>query len=312
MSYPKAPKVSVCITVFNHAAFLPRVLDYILQQQTDFDFEIIVGDDASSDGSREILLDYKTRYPHKLVLLLNEKNVGVFENGINILKKAKGKYVAMGDGDDFWIYPHKLQQQADFLDAHDDYAGCFHDAAIHRPDSETDAGTVSYFFERRFYSQFNRYNPDFFPWDLVERNIIATSALMFRNNELYNELRGFEDVKLSLSWLYQLLIIRQSKFKYFNAPWTQYNNHGKGITKVKPTRQFTLTNICVLQALLKDNYYNKIPHHLYRSLMTEYENLFYDTSVQVSSPQRISTLWQYFFAAQRYVFYRMINMRRQV
>lgn len=309
MSYPKAPKVSVCITVYNHADFLPKCLDFILQQQTDFDFEVIVGDDASSDNSRDILLEYQAKYPLRLVLLLNEKNVGVFRNGIQILQKAKGQYVAMGDGDDYWTYPHKLQHQADFLDANENYVGCFHDAAIHRTDN--DVASSNYFFERKFYSQFNRYNPDFFPWDLVERNIIPTSALMFRNNELYKELAGFEDVKLSLSWLYQLLIIRQSKFKYFNETWTQYNNHRKGITKTKPTRQFTLTNIRVLKALLKDSYYDKIPHHIYRSLMTEYENLFYDTSENITRAEKTAVLWQYFYAAQRYVFYRMVNMRKQ-
>jgi glycosyltransferase involved in cell wall biosynthesis len=112
-----APKVSVCILCYNHAKYIGECLDSIVQQVTNFPFEVIVGDDASTDGSREILHDYARRYPNTVRLLLHEKRVGGNANYCATHGDAHGQYVCHVDGDDL-ACPGKLQTQADFLDNH--------------------------------------------------------------------------------------------------------------------------------------------------------------------------------------------------
>ena len=114
--------VSVCITAYNLESFLSQTIEGVLMQETDFPFEIIIGDDASTDRTREICLSYKEKYPDKIELVLHEKNVGVAKNDISVVKQAKGKYIAWCDGDDYWITKDKLQKQCDVLENNRDVA----------------------------------------------------------------------------------------------------------------------------------------------------------------------------------------------
>ena len=91
-------------------------------QKTNFNFEVIVGEDASPDNTREILLEYKERYGDKLVLVLHDKNVGVSANTMSLHKLVKGKYVAVVEGDDFWVDEYKLQKQYDILENNPEYS----------------------------------------------------------------------------------------------------------------------------------------------------------------------------------------------
>lgn len=118
-------KVSVCITTYNLESYIAQTLDSILRQETSFDYEVIVGDDFSTDRTREILLQYKAQYPDKIVLHFQEKNVGVNRNDYDLIHLAKGEYVAWCDGDDYWLTKDKLQKQVDILDANPEYS-CVH------------------------------------------------------------------------------------------------------------------------------------------------------------------------------------------
>lgn len=115
-------KVSVIVVTYNQEAYLPQALDSILAQQCDFDFEIIVGEDCSTDNTRKVCLSYQAKYPDKIRLLLHEKNQGLVENFFQLLEICRGEYIAKVDGDDYWCNPLKLQQQVAFLDQHPDYA----------------------------------------------------------------------------------------------------------------------------------------------------------------------------------------------
>lgn len=117
------PLVSVCITTYNHAAFIAECLDSVLMQETDFPFEIIVGEDDSTDGTREICKAYAEKYPDKIRLFLrsendkiyiNERKTGRF-NFIENLNAARGEYISICDGDDYWITVNKLKIQYDYL-----------------------------------------------------------------------------------------------------------------------------------------------------------------------------------------------------
>lgn len=127
-------KVSVVVTTYNHKSYIKQCLDGILMQQTTSPFEIILGEDESSDGTREICKEYAKKYPDKISLFLRSRKDVIYINGnptgrfnfIENLKVAKGKYIALCEGDDYWTDPLKLQKQVDFLEANDDFSGCFH------------------------------------------------------------------------------------------------------------------------------------------------------------------------------------------
>lgn len=112
------PLVSVAICSYKHAKYLRTCLDSILNQKTTFDFEVIVGEDCSNDGSREILEEYLICFPEKLTVIFNEQNLGVTKNGINVRNRCRGKYIASCESDDFWCDEYKLQKQVDYLEAH--------------------------------------------------------------------------------------------------------------------------------------------------------------------------------------------------
>lgn len=120
------PKVSVCVITYNHEKYLRECLDSIVQQQTDFPFEVIVGDDVSQDGTRAILAEFAERYPGLVFPIYQEKNIGGGSHNFRTVHlAARGEYVAHVDGDDT-VLPGKLQAQVDVLDANPDVAFCAH------------------------------------------------------------------------------------------------------------------------------------------------------------------------------------------
>ena len=131
-------KVSVLCTVFNHEPYLRRTLESFVMQQTDFTFEVLVNDDASTDGSAAIIREYAELFPDIIRPFLQEKNL--YSQGINIYDAvlypaARGAYFALCEGDDCWTDREKLQRQADFLDAHPDYSACVHNSLVEKTGS---------------------------------------------------------------------------------------------------------------------------------------------------------------------------------
>ena len=109
------PFVSIICTVFNKEPWLKKTIDSFLAQQTEFAIEIILVDDASSDGSRSIIQDYQENYPNLIRAFYQDENQGIAKTWVAICKEARGYYIARCDGDDFWIDPLKLQKQVDLL-----------------------------------------------------------------------------------------------------------------------------------------------------------------------------------------------------
>ncbi len=132
------PLVSVLVLTYQHASFIEACLDGVLMQQCDFPVEILVGEDESSDGTREICLRYAAEHPDRIrVLLLSRKDV-IYIHGrptgranlLELFRHAKGKYIAFCEGDDHWADPLKLQKQVAYLEAHPDCVMTYHDAKI--------------------------------------------------------------------------------------------------------------------------------------------------------------------------------------
>ena len=109
------PFVSIICTVFNKEPWLKKTIDSFLAQQTEFSVEIILVDDASTDGSRKIIADYQTSHPDVIRAFYQDENLGIAKTWVTICKEARGQYIARCDGDDFWIDPLKLQKQVDLL-----------------------------------------------------------------------------------------------------------------------------------------------------------------------------------------------------
>jgi len=124
----------ICIT-YNHKDFINKCLDGMLMQETDFPYEIIIYDDCSTDGTREIVKEYAEKYPNKIRTVLPEENqyskIGDIVREVFVHPIVKGKYVALCEGDDFWNDPLKLQLQANFMEKHPEYSVCYHECLIY-------------------------------------------------------------------------------------------------------------------------------------------------------------------------------------
>lgn len=109
--------VSVTLLCYNHGPYLRRCLDSILSQKVNFRYQIVIGDDCSTDNSQEILREYEQKYPDMFVVIYNEVNIGAAANARNVRLKRVGKYISEGESDDFWTDEYRLQKQVDFLEA---------------------------------------------------------------------------------------------------------------------------------------------------------------------------------------------------
>lgn len=124
------PAVSVIVLTYNHEKYIEQALNSILEQKTNFKYEILVGDDGSTDNTVKILKKYKMMYPGYFRLFLNTKNLGATKNAYNLLKRAKGDYLAVCEGDDYWVDVQKLQIQFDYLNKNEMLVGCTHDFSV--------------------------------------------------------------------------------------------------------------------------------------------------------------------------------------
>jgi glycosyltransferase involved in cell wall biosynthesis len=118
--------LTVILLTYNHEKTLARAFDSILEQKTEFDFNIFVLEDCSTDGTQRVCRDYKDKYPDRIELFLNEKNLGVAENFKQGLLKVKTKYYAFLEGDDYWCNENKLQRQVNALEQNADCFMCGH------------------------------------------------------------------------------------------------------------------------------------------------------------------------------------------
>ncbi|ARA21897.1 TPA: glycosyltransferase [Proteus mirabilis] len=103
--------ISICCITYNQEAYIQDALNSFLKQKTAFPFEILIGDDRSTDNTLNILIEYQNKYPNIIRIICPEKNLGANSNLLNLIHHAKAKYIALCEGDDFWIDSHKLEKQ---------------------------------------------------------------------------------------------------------------------------------------------------------------------------------------------------------
>jgi glycosyltransferase involved in cell wall biosynthesis len=124
---PEHPVVSVYMLTYRHERFISQAIESVLRQKCNFRFELIIGEDCSPDGTRDIVLDYQKNYPEYIRVLVSNSNMGSFANMERCLAAARGDYIAICEGDDFWQNPEKLQMQVDALLAMPDATLCHTD-----------------------------------------------------------------------------------------------------------------------------------------------------------------------------------------
>ena len=194
MSEEKTPKVSVCVVTYNQEKYIRKCLQSIVDQETDFDFEVIVSDDCSTDGTRAIVKEFANKYPSIVKPIFHENNIGVFKNFVFTHNLAKGEFVSHCDGDDRFL-PNKLQKQADFLNQHSDCSvvwhrvNCFDDLNNFFSGHETD------------YSMFDNGKVTF-EHALRLGSIAVHSSIMYKNCARKTRNPDFDTLDLFYTWEY--------------------------------------------------------------------------------------------------------------
>lgn len=170
------PKVSIICITYNQEKYVRQALDGFVMQKTNFPFEVIIHDDASTDKTADIIREYQAKYPEIIKPIF--QTVNQFSQGKDpiihfMLDKIQGQYVAINEGDDYWTDENKLQKQADFLDAHPDFSVCFHPVRVVWEDSSA-PDSIFPTPEYRFDKDVLDIN------DLLKRNFIQTNSVMYR------------------------------------------------------------------------------------------------------------------------------------
>lgn len=136
------PVVSVHMVTYNHEPYIARAIEGVMMQKTDFEFELVIGDDASTDKTREICFDYQAKYPERIRVLWGDENLyrnshPAGRNAERNIAHCRGEFIAWCEGDDYWTDPNKLQDQVDFLRAHPESMMCVADCEWQYPDIES-------------------------------------------------------------------------------------------------------------------------------------------------------------------------------
>ncbi len=209
------PLISVCIITYNQEKFIEKCLQGTTQQKTDFSYEIVIGEDHSTDKTASICTQYLQTYPELIKLHRRQENLGMIENWIQTLRSCSGKYVAVCEGDDYWTDPLKLQKQVSFLETHPEFSICFHKVMLLQGSKLTDDWIT------------NPPKDESDIYDLIEhRNYIHTPSVVFRNNiqlpppYFYSPVADY--------FLYMLLTQDGSKIKYMNEVMAVYR-YGVGV-----------------------------------------------------------------------------------
>lgn len=212
--------VSICIFSYNYEQFIAQAIDSVLSQQTTFPLEIIIGDDCSTDGTPAILKQYQQRYPDVIKLLLNDHNQGGTRNWVRTISQCQGKYIALLDGDDYFIDPLKLKKQFDMLE-NDSAANLVFSSVIERYENK-DGYEEVVSFPKDSYAESDILRAGWF---------MRTGTLFFRNGVLPVQ---------PPDWVYQYpyrydtiiiaMLCHNSKALNCKTPMTVWRRHQAGLS----------------------------------------------------------------------------------
>jgi glycosyltransferase involved in cell wall biosynthesis len=221
----ETPLVSIACPTFNNEKYIAQAIESFLSQQTDFPFEIIIHDDASTDRTAEIISAYAGRYPEKIIPIFQTKNQ--FSQGNQplsayIYPKARGKYIALCDGDDFWIDPLKLRKQVDFLEKNPEFG------LVHTDNSNLWESSGKMLRSHKFDYYPNPPSGNIFEAMLI-KNFISTLTVMVNAGlirEVVSHLKSWIDPRLYFDYSVWLEISTRTQIKYLNEITAVYRISG--------------------------------------------------------------------------------------
>jgi len=232
---------------YNHEKYISQAIDSVLTQKTNFDFQLIIGEDCSQDKTREIVINYQKKYPQIIRLLLANKNQGMMANWIKTLQVAKSQYLAVLEGDDYWTDRYKLQKQVDFLDKHPNHSLCFHSVEAFYQDQPDKTYLIP--------SKTENFNFK----SLLQHNFITACSVMYRHGLV----KKIPDWFLSLNigdWPYHLLHASKGKIGFINQVMARYRRHSNSYCSQPKVKNFQ--NIIEFYLVIDKHF-----HYKYRSII---------------------------------------------
>lgn len=239
----KEPLVSICCVAYNHEQYIKDALESFLSQKTTFPIEIVISDDCSKDGTHAIIKEYVEKYPNLFRDISPKQNLGLFENFTYVQEQAKGKYIAICEGDDFWIDPYKLQKQVDILETDESLIACCTNCIyVDKTGKEIvplkSASTENIQRDKRYTLR------DFFS----ENHQYPTLTTVYRNShkeELYSKLRHTHNPFLA-DWPLWIILLTYGDMLFLNQKTAAYRNNPTSITHTanRVTRAKASIDIC--------------------------------------------------------------------
>lgn len=212
-------KVSIIMVTYNQERYVDQALKALVEQKVDFKFEIIIGDDASTDNTPQIVKKYAESYPEIIVPVIRSKNLGPAENAIDLLKRVKGKYIVSNDGDDYVIDRGKLKKQAKILDENPDISVCFHKVKII---NEEDSSEASIYPEESSRILFDTS-------DLIKGNFASNISLMYRRSAIIPYLAKINEKAFPLDHYLFFLASLSGKIYMLQDVMAVYRKNSSGV-----------------------------------------------------------------------------------
>lgn len=260
----ETPFVSVCMITFNHKKYISEAIEGVLMQKTNFSFEMVIGEDCSTDGTREIVFDYAKKYPNIIRVITSEKNVGMINNLNRTLAACTGKYIALCEGDDYWTDPLKLQKQVDFLEENPDYGLVHGDCHFYYQDKDT--------WEYNANANLTNKNDIIDKKDLFYRLIdanykIRTATVLFRRKLFENLSKNNIEFLMGDTPLW-LDLSQMTKFKYFDEVFAVYRILSNSASRSKNKKKQYRFNLSMAE--MRIHYSNKYNYKINNKLKQRY------------------------------------------
>ncbi|NOU18345.1 MAG: glycosyltransferase [Bacteroidales bacterium] len=234
--------MSVCIISYNHESYIGKAIEGVIMQNATFNIEIIIGEDFSTDKTRQVCQEYSQRYPDKIKLLNSEKNLGAIQNFIRTLMACSGQYIALCEGDDYWIDPNKLQKQVNFLESNPDFIVHHHNVMI----VNKEGNEQHPFFDSKQNIKFESELSDY----LLGGVACKICSMVFRWNQKTQ--KGLTVLKyLDDNVLYAYLLSFGYRSKYSNELMACYRIHQGGIWSLRDEKTRGLQAINTYKGLLQ-------------------------------------------------------------
>lgn len=220
--------VSICCVTYNHVKYIRNAIEGFLIQKVNFSIEILIHDDASIDGTADIIREYESKFPDLIKPIYQSENQYSQDRAISAVyqfPRARGKYIALCEGDDYWTDPYKLQKQVDLLESNSEYGLAYSDIAIVDGNNKTILKSAFYERLKEGYASGNVF------FKLIKKNFISTPTVVARKTLIWNYLQQFPAEVFCIDFRLWLHIAHYSKVGCIDEKLAVYRIHDNGLSK---------------------------------------------------------------------------------